>query len=71
MDLHIMHKYVFQMKKDFTKFHIIGFLNYKIIGTTIENIKETPKYKTRNENLAISQCRVRNGKKMNEKRLNL
>ena len=39
-------------------------LKYNI---TIENVKETPKYKTGNKNLAISQCRVRNGKKMNEK----
>ena len=32
-----------------------------------ENEKETPKYMTGNENLAISQYKVRNGKKMNEK----
>ena len=44
-----LHKYLFQMKKDFTKFHIIEFLNYKIIGTMIENVKETPKYKTGNK----------------------
>ena len=62
-----LHKYLFQTKKHFTKFHIVGFLKYRIIGTMTENIKETPKYMTGNENLAISQCRVRNGKKMNEK----
>ena len=54
------------MKKEFTKFLNGGFREYRIIGRMIENEKETPKYKTGNENLAFSQYEVKNGKIRNK-----